>query len=136
MVTTVCPPVGPDLGLIFVVLGAGRYSKLALLSVGLVPPELTTRTEYFVPSLPPAGVTAVSSVGDMTLTSVVRRAAAFPWERSPDVTPATKPVPTTVMVVPPLSGPLPGETEATVGTGSVWTEPASQDVSPKSASPR
>src|ERR1700733_13590404 len=79
---------------------------------------------------------AVSSVGEMTVTSVATIAGNLPFVRFTDVAPATNPVPTTVTVVPPLTGPLAGETEETVGVGSTWTEPASQDVSAKFVSPR
>ena len=77
-----------------------------------MPPEVVTDTD-FAPAVP-AGVFAVSEVRAEFTTTVV--AVAVPTFTV--VSPGTKPVPVTVIVVPPASGPLAGVTAVTVGTGA------------------
>ncbi|HEY1734317.1 MAG TPA: hypothetical protein VGG23_07710, partial [Acidimicrobiales bacterium] len=60
----------------------------------------------------PTGDVAVSSVGEVTVTSV---AGVVP--KSTVVDPSTKPVPSTVTEVPPATGPMSGVTDVTVGSG-------------------
>ena len=79
-----------------------------------VPPPVpvvvtVTSTEPAVP----AGAVAVSVVGDDTVTAV---ATVVP--NCTDVVPTENPVPVTLTLVPPTSGPMSGEIAATVGTVS------------------
>src|ERR1700733_5890957 len=70
-----------------------------------------------LPALAPPPVTAVILV-DVTMTTLVALMAVgpapLPWAIS-TVAPETKPVPVMVIAVPPLVGPVFGETELTVG---------------------
>ena len=76
----------------------------------LVPPGVVTST-LAVPALP-AGVEQVAEVADVTVTPV--------HTEPPTVMPVApvRLVPVMVMVVPPVVGPLVGETEVTVGAAT------------------
>src|SRR5271154_1008028 len=79
--------------------------------VALVPPTSATFTST-VPAPEPAGETTSICVGESTSTSLAIT--------DPNVTveEAVKPVPVTTTAVPPVTGPSPGATPLTVGTGT------------------
>ena len=98
--------------------------KVALELLVLVPPDVVTK-RFQVPARAPPPVTAVISVGEITLTFLAVIAADPPvvlWLIL-TVAPATKPVPVIVMTVPPVGGPDFGLTPVTVGVtlGNVTT---------------
>jgi hypothetical protein len=76
------------------------------------PPEVVTTT-LTVPGVIVAGDTAVIDVGEFTTTPVADSDPNF------TVAPVMNPVPEIVTVVPPVVGPVVGESAVTVGTGAV-----------------
>jgi hypothetical protein len=105
IVTAVPPATGPLLGLTLVTVGFTTYVN-ALARLPLCP--LTVTVSVTAPALP-AGVVAVMLV---LLTTTTFVAAALP---NVTVAPAAKFVPVIVTAVPPVVGPLLGDTLLTVG---------------------
>jgi hypothetical protein len=110
IVTGVPPASGPAPGLTPVTVGTGSYENLSKAPVVEVPPGFVTVTSTLPADL--AGVVTVIEVDETTVNDV---AAVEPkWTAMASV----KPVPVIVTGVPPASGPAPGLTPVTVGTGS------------------
>src|SRR5208283_1539080 len=109
-VTVVPPATGPAAGEMPVTAGTGSYVNWSDAEVALIPPGVVTVTST-VPA-EPAGETAVILVPDTTVTLLA------PVKPKSTVAPVTNPVPVTVTVVPPATGPAAGEMPVTAGTGS------------------
>ena len=111
------PVVGPDVGAMLVIVGAGPnpvYVK-PLVSEALCASLLVTVTVTA-----PAARAAVVAVIVVALTTVTPVAAVPPRL---SVAPARKLVPVSVMAVPPLAGPDAGATPVIVGAGGRYAKP-------------
>jgi hypothetical protein len=107
-VTVVPPAAGPSLGLTPLTLGGGTKLKWSDVVVALVPPAVVTVTST---TPVPAGETAVIELAELTA-----KLAALVAPNLTALAPV-KPLPLTVTVVPPASGPAFGPTPPTVGGG-------------------
>ena len=107
IVITVPPAIGPTTGVTLETVGATTYVNAP---VDVTTPPIVVTATSLAPAVPD-GVTAVNDVPAPFTTTLV---AAAP----PTVTVAlVKFVPAIVIVVPPVAGPVEGETDAIVGTG-------------------
>jgi hypothetical protein len=118
-VTSVPPVTGPSDGDTDVTVGVTTvYVKLSPEpAVELDPPDVVTCT-FATPTVTVAGVTIVIDVADTTDT--LADGTAIP----PTVTdaPVMNPVPVTVTSVPPVTGPVDGDSDVTAGTGAVYVK--------------
>jgi hypothetical protein len=108
-VTEVPPTNGPLVGAMLVTVGTGTYENWSAADVALVPPGVVT----VISTVPvPAGDLMVSAVAELTVRTV-------PAVR-PNLTAVApvNPVPVTVTVVPPATGPAAGAMPVTVGTAA------------------
>jgi hypothetical protein len=109
MATDVPPAAGPLVGEILVTVGIGTYVNWSAAEVALVPPGVIIVTST-VPV--PAGEVAEMLVSEFTIKLTATMVS--------NLTPAAplNPEPLIVMEVPPSAGPLFGEMEDTIGTGT------------------